>query len=83
MVTENDIEKYIIKWLGEKTSNVEVNKKSDFHSNGLLDSFGIFELVHELENRFSFQFTDDDFQHPHFRTINGIVRLIINRRKSN
>ena len=83
MVTKTDIEYSIINWVKKRNPNVEVNNKSDLHTDGLIDSFGVFELVHELENRFSFLFTDDDFQHPYFRTINGIAQLIINRKKSN
>ena len=83
MVTKTDIEYSIINWVKKRNPNVEVNNKSDLHTDGLIDSFGVFELVHELEKRFSFQFTDDDFQHPHFRTVNGIAQLIISREKSN
>ena len=82
MVTEKEIESCIINSLKKRNTNIKVNKKSDFHTDGLLDSFGVLELVHELENRFSFQFSDDDFKHPHFRTIYGMTQLIINQKQS-
>ena len=83
MVTKNEIEDWIINWLKKMDPNVEVNKKSNFHTDGLLDSFRVLELVHELESCFCFRFTDDDFKHPSFRTINGMIELIINRKESN
>ena len=83
MVTKKEIEKRIINWLKKRDPNLEVNKKSDLYNDGLLDSFRVFELVHELETYFCFQFTDDDFKHPNFKTINGMIELIINRKNTN
>ena len=65
-----------------QASDEDVNVKDDYVSCGLIDSLGVFELVFELEDQFSFKFTDDDFKHPHFRTIYGMTQLIINRKQS-
>ena len=82
MSTKIQFERWIINWFKKRNPAEDVNVKDDYVSCGLIDSFGVLELVFELENRFSFKFTDNDFKHPHFRTINGMTQLIINRKQS-
>tara|TARA_B100000315_G_C14087716_1_gene367757 strand:- start:237 stop:479 length:243 start_codon:yes stop_codon:yes gene_type:complete len=79
MKTKNEIKNWIISWFEKRNSDVDVNVTLDFYSQGLIDSFGVFELICKLENHFSFQFTDDDFKLPDFRTIDGLSRIIMKK----
>jgi acyl carrier protein len=80
--TKIQLESWIINWFKKRNPDEDVNVKDDYVSCGLIDSLGVFELVFELEDQFSFKFTDDDFKHPHFRTIYGMTQLIINQKQS-
>lgn len=72
------IEHWIIEWFKEHNSNPQLNIPCDidFYNQGILDSFGIIELVDAIEQHFTITFSDEDFQTPDFKTITGLKRLI-------
>jgi acyl carrier protein len=41
-----------------------------------LDSFGIVELISELERQFAFEFQEEDFSEAHFRTVGTLADLV-------
>jgi acyl carrier protein len=43
---------------------------------GLIDSFGVMELVAAVEERFAVRFTADHFQDRRFVTVAGLAELI-------
>ena len=42
-----------------------------------LDSFGIVELISELERRLGVEFQEEDFSETHFRTVGTLAKLVI------
>jgi acyl carrier protein len=76
------IEHWLSKWFEEKEGHSAPNKHSDFYDSGQIDSFGIIELIGDIEDRFGVFFTDDDFRQDYFRTIAGLARLIRVRQAS-
>jgi len=44
---------------------------------GLVDSFGVIELIEDIEANFSIQFTEDHFQERRFATIDGLAEMIL------
>lgn len=53
---------------------------ADFYVLGLIDSFGLVEMIGVVEERFAMRFCDDDFRDPAFRTVGGLAGIIIRRR---
>ena len=43
---------------------------------GLIDSFGVIELIDEMEREFDFQFEQSHFQDRRFSTINGLTEIV-------
>jgi D-alanine--poly(phosphoribitol) ligase subunit 2 len=43
---------------------------------GLVDSFGVMELVGDVEQRFGIRFTADHFQDRRFVTVGGLAEMI-------
>jgi acyl carrier protein len=43
---------------------------------GILDSFGIVEMVTELESQLEVRFSPGDLQSSEFRTVGGLIDLI-------
>jgi acyl carrier protein len=54
----------------------EEKLKADFVQSGLIDSFGLFSLVGELEERFQIQLSADDLADPAFKTAGGLATII-------
>jgi len=41
-----------------------------------LDSFGVVELIAQLETTLGFEFREDDFREEHFRTVGTLAALV-------
>jgi len=48
---------------------------------GLIDSFGVIELISTVESAFDFVFSENDFKAERFSTIGGLIKIIEERRK--
>ena len=48
----------------------------DYVDGVVLDSFGIVEMVTELETQFGIAFSPEDLQSPEFRTIGGLIAMV-------
>lgn len=51
----------------------------DIFDNELVDSFGIVELVAEIESGFAIELTPQDLEDSRFRTIQGLAEIIDER----
>lgn len=85
---EAETKDWIVKWFKERNPGITIDSTVDFYKARLVDSFGIIELIEELEDYFSIHFDDSDFKLPSFRTIQGLAQMInqkissLNRQKS-
>lgn len=52
----------------------------DFFAHGLIDSFGIINLISAVEEELGVRFDDRDFEDRRFSTINGLSELIEEKR---
>ena len=68
---------WILNWFAErnpdKISTISLNV--EYYKDGLVDSFGIIELISDIENHFLIQFLDEDFRSKDFKTIGGLIGL--------
>jgi acyl carrier protein len=53
---------------------------SNLFVEGVIDSFGLVELVGFIESTFGVTFSDDDMLSPELNTLNGIVAMVEARR---
>ncbi len=49
---------------------------TDIFDAGLVDSFGIIELVTAIESAFKIELRQEDLADPRFRTIRGVAEII-------
>jgi len=73
---EADIEDWLVVWFKKRNPSVIIDMQNDYYCNGLVDSFGIIELIGDLEKRFDIFFDDREFQLASFRTLSGLVELV-------
>ncbi|MFC1497422.1 acyl carrier protein [Verrucomicrobiota bacterium] len=75
---QNEIQDWVVKWFvgHNQDQDLVIDVSKDYYECGLLDSFGIIELIEAVENQFSFRFNDGDFQLAEFRTIQGLSTII-------
>lgn len=75
-----DVKTWIIEWLNENTVVKEDEIKSGLHDNyfekGWIDSFQFISFISDIEERFNFNFSNDEFQDRNFSTVEGLVKII-------
>jgi len=78
MLLQKDMKNWLIQWFQERNPGILIDINDNYYAKGLIDSFGIVELISEIETVFDIVFDDDDLKSPDFRTINGLLKIIIN-----
>jgi len=73
---KKEVQSWIVNWFKRRNPGLAINVEMDFYQDGLVDSFGIIELIEEMESHFSIRFDDTDFKLPSFRIIQGLVQII-------
>ena len=58
----------------------DVMKSDDLFTEGLIDSFGILDLLSQLEAAFGVSVSNDDLTWQNFRSVEQIARLVVSLR---
>jgi acyl carrier protein len=74
----DSIDKWLTDWLSRNNPliSASIDPATEYYKSGLVDSFGIIELIVDIENKFMIKFDDSDFRKDKFRTIKGLGELI-------
>ena len=65
-----------------KKYNLEDLKENDYlFTTGVIDSFGIVELISDLERDFSVRFEADDLKKENLETVSAIAKLIATKKQ--
>ena len=67
---------WLKEWFAQRAPDVKLREQDNFFNEGAIDSFGIIELIEEVETKFSIRFSEQDFQNRGFPTIEGLARII-------
>lgn len=64
----------------EEITKEDIDGEANLIELGVVDSFGLIEMVSQLEKTFSITFDDEDLLSSDLICLNGIVRLIESKR---
>ena len=83
MSTENDIYNFVVEYL-ERSSpvpgdTVEAIKAYRYLDAGHINSFALFPFIMELEDQFGVSFSAEDTQSDEFRTVGGVVGMVVDK----
>jgi acyl carrier protein len=73
---ESQAKHWLIQWLRRRNPGLEISESSKIYDDGLVDSFGILELLQDTEQHFSIYFQDHELRQKFFRTIDDFARMI-------
>lgn len=59
-----------------KEKTAEEQLKLNYFEAGLVDSFGVMELITEIETHFAVRFTETHFQERRFSTVGGLIAIV-------
>ncbi len=70
---------WLIEWFNQRTplsGTKEEQLKTDFFAEGLIDSFGVIELILAIETEFGISLNERNFQDRRFMVIEGLSNII-------
>lgn len=67
---------WLKRWFSEKRSLPENIEVENYFEAGLIDSFGVIELIEAVEKEFNIRFQESNFQDRRFATIQGLAQII-------
>lgn len=72
---------YICAWLNDWFAGrgFRLDRDANFYDAGAIDSLSVFQLIEELEAKFTFNFDARDFQDRRFSTIAGLAEIVNER----
>jgi acyl carrier protein len=77
---------WVLDWFAKRGvvpgATAEQQLAVNYFQAGLIDSFGVIEMIGDLENQFGIRFTEQHFQDRRFSTIGGLAMLVDELRKS-
>lgn len=80
-----DIKEWLIEWFSKHSSldieNIKTScKDCNYMEQGIIDSFSFVMLLSDIDDEYGISFTNDDFLSPDFMTIDGLAKLIEERK---
>ena len=67
---------WLAAWFKTRTPDVELAPSDNFFDREAIDSFGVIELIEDIEAHFAVRFVNDSFQDRRFPTIAGLAAMI-------
>ena len=72
----DSISEWLINWFAERESGILISDSDDYFEKKIIDSFGVIELIEEVEQHFDVQFDEKNFQDRRFSTISGLSEIV-------
>lgn len=67
---------WLFDWFRARAPRVTLAAEDNYFSAGAIDSFGVIELIEDMEQAFAVRFTQDDFQDRRFSSVAGLAALL-------
>ena len=78
MKTKEEVVEWLVEWLSNRVRDNRYvdNTSENYLENGWVDSFGLIELLADIEEQFDVRLNEDSFSDPRFPTVDGLGELI-------
>ena len=67
---------WLADWFTRRAPQTALAPEDNYFGVGAIDSFGVIELIEDMELAFHVRFTQDDFQDHRFVSIRGLVEML-------
>lgn len=71
-----DYRTWLFDWFRKRAPQIELAPDDNYFNAGAIDSFGVIELIEDMEQAFAVRFTQDDFQDRRFSSVAGLAALL-------
>ncbi len=76
---KSKIEAWIMNWFQDKSPDTNLDINDNYFEKNAIDSFGIMELITDIETHYEITFSQDDFQDPRFANIEGLSNILMEK----
>jgi len=76
---KSKIEAWIMDWFKDKSPDTNLDINDNYFEKNAIDSFGIMELITDIETHYEITFSQDDFQDPRFANIEGLSNILMEK----
>ena len=81
-----EIKEWLIDWFSKHSSldvdGIKAATTANYMEQGMIDSFSFVMLLSDIDDEYGIAFTNDDFLNPDFMNIDGLAKLIDERKES-
>ena len=79
-----DIKEWLIDWFAQHSSldveGIKAVATANYMEQGIIDSFSFVMLISDIDDEYGITFTNDDFLNPNFMNIEGLAKIIEERK---
>lgn len=79
-----EVKEWLIDWFAKHSSldaeGIEAVSKDNYMEKGIIDSFSFVMLLSDVDDEYGISFTNEDFLNPDFMNIDGLAKLIEERK---
>lgn len=71
-----DYRSWLFDWFHQRAPHVVLAPEDNYFNAGAIDSFGVIELIEDIEQTYVVRFTQEDFQDRRFSSVAGLATLL-------
>lgn len=79
-----EVKEWLIDWFAKHSSldaeGIVAVSKDNYMEKGIIDSFSFVMLLSDVDDKYDISFTNEDFLNPDFMNIDGLAKLIEERK---
>ena len=81
-----DIKEWLIDWFTKHSSldaeGIKAVSTANYMEAGMIDSFSFVMLISDIDDEYGVAFTNEDFVNPDFMNIDGLAKMIDERKEA-
>ena len=81
-----EIKEWLIDWFTKHSSldadGIKAVSTANYMEAGMIDSFSFVMLISDIDDEYGVAFTNEDFLNPDFMNIDGLARMIDERKEA-
>jgi acyl carrier protein len=75
-MNKQEITDWLMSWFRERVPGLELGVNENYIDKGVIDSFGIIELIEAIETKFAVRFDQKDMQSLELFSVDGLAAII-------
>ena len=79
-----DTKEWLIDWFAQHSSldaeGIKAVATANYMEQGIIDSFSFVMMISDIDDEYGITFTNDDFLNPNFMNIEGLSKIIEERK---